>query len=326
MKYLSRVVVLTWGVLASLGALAQDYPAKPLRFIVPYPAGGPTDVVSRAVAAELAHELGQPVVVENVSGAGGSIGSAAIARAEPDGYTIGLATTGTHAINPHLYGDKLPYDALRDFTPISQVISYVNVLVVNNNVPVRSVAELVSYARQHPDRVNFASSGSGSTNHLSGVLLTQLTGAQMAHIPFRGGAPALASVVGGQVTCMFDLLVSSVPQIQAGKLRALAVTSSKRSAFLPDVPTMDEAGVQGYARAGSDLWFGVVGPAHMPAAITKRLNAEIVKIMNTPAMQQRFSAMYLEARTNSPAQFAEMLAADNEKWGRLVRESGARVD
>lgn len=326
MKSLTKIALLVACALAPGWVLAQDYPAKPLRFIVPYPAGGPTDVVSRAIAAELAQRLEQPVVVENISGAGGSIGSAAIAKAPPDGYTIGLATTGTHAINPHLYGAKLPYDALRDFTPISQVISYVNVLVVNSDVPVHSVPELVAYAKQHPEKVNFASSGSGSTNHLSGVLLAKLTGAPLAHIPFRGGAPALASVVAGQVTCMFDLLVSSVPQIQAGNVRALAVTSAKRSAFLPDVPTMDEAGVHGYAQAGSDLWFGVVGPAHMPAPVTRRLSSEITQIMNSPAMQKRFSAMYLEARSTTPEQFARILASDNEKWGKLVRESGAHVD
>jgi tripartite-type tricarboxylate transporter receptor subunit TctC len=211
---------------------AQDYPAKPVRFIVPFPAGGPTDVVSRALTAELAKALGQPVVVENIGGAGGSIGMAAVAKAAADGYTIGLATTGTHAVNPHLYGAKLGYNALRDFTPIT-LVTYVNLLVVHPAVPATSVAELVAYARANPQKVNFGSSGNGSTNHLSGELLKSLTGAPMVHIPYKGGAQALTDLVGGNTTFMFDLLSSSLPHVHAGRLRALAVSSGQRTPFAP---------------------------------------------------------------------------------------------
>lgn len=305
---------------------AQSYPDKPLRFIVPYPAGGATDVVSRVVSDSLSKALGQPVIVENISGAGGAIGTTAIAAAKPDGYTIGLGTTGTYSVSPHLYAGKIGYDALKGFTPISPVVSYVNVLVSNGKVPVRTVSELVAYAKDNPNKVTYGSSGNGATNHLSGVLLTKLTGAPMVHVPYRGGALALADVVGGHVTAMFDLLVTSVPHIKEGRLNALAVTSAKRSRFLPDVPTMDEADVDGYAAAGSDLWFGVLGPANMPADITNRLNDEITKILNTPAVQERFEQLYLDVVTGTPTEFRTMLIEDHEKWGAVVEAAGAALD
>ena len=307
-------------------AMAQTYPSKPVRFIVPFPAGGPTDMVSRAVTAKLSEALGQPVVVDNVGGAGGSIGMAALARALPDGYTLGLATTGTHAVNPHLYGAKLGYNALRDFTPVTPVVTYVNLLVVHPAVPARTVAELVSYASANPQKVSFGSSGNGSTNHLSGELLKSLTGAPMVHIPYKGGAQALNDLLGGNTTFMFDLLSSSMPHVKAGKLRALAVSSGQRTNFAPEVPTMDESGVPGYAEAGSDLWFGIVGPANLPPAVTARLNSELRTILKSAEMQERFRGMYLDIKTTTPAEFGKMIAADHDKWGSVVKASGAKID
>lgn len=303
-------------------AAAQGYPSKPLRFIVPFPPGAGTDMVARAIGTELAKSMGQPVVVENIGGAGGGLGMAALARAPADGYTIGLATIGTHAINPHLYGDKLQYDPLKDFTPITQIVNYVNVLVVNPAVPAKTVGELVAYAKANPEKVSFGSSGNGASNHLSGELLKTVTGAPMLHVPYRGGAAALSDVLAGNVTFMFDLLISSLPQVKAGKLRALAVTSSVRSDFAPDVPTMDESGVPGYAAAGSDLWFGIMAPAGLPPELTERLNKEIVRILEAPAIRERFRASFLDVKTSSPGAFAATLESDHAKWGKVVKASG----
>ena len=307
-------------------AAGQTYPSRPVRFIVPFPAGGPTDVVSRAITVKLAEALGQPVVVENVGGAGGSIGMTAVAKAAPDGYVIGLATSGTHAVNPHLYAARLGYDAIRDFTPITPVVSYVNMLVVHPAVPARNVQELVAYAKANPQKVSFASSGNGATNHLSGELLKTLTGAPMVHVPYKGGAQALNDLLGGNTTFMFDLLSSSLQHVRSGKLRALAVTSGQRTAQAPDVPTMDESGVPGYADAGSDLWFGIVGPANMPPGVVTRLNTELRAILQTADTQERLRALYLDAKASTPAEFARTIAADHEKWGRVVRASGAKLD
>ncbi len=321
-----RLLLTAMLAVTALPLHAQIYPGKPIRFIVPYPAGGPTDAVARAVTVKLAEALGQPVVVDNVVGAGGSIGMAALARAAADGYTIGLATTGTHSVNPHLYGSKLGYNAVKDFTPITPVVGYVNMLVAHPGVPARTVGELVAYAKANPDKVNFGSSGNGSTNHLSGELFKSLAGAPMVHVPYKGGAQALTDLIGGNTTFMFDLLSSSLPHVRSGKLRAIAVTSAKRSAFAPDVPTMDESGVPGYADAGSDLWFGIVGPANIPAPVTARLNTELKTILQSPEMIERFRSMYLDVQTSTPAEFARLIASDHDKWGRVVRSSGAKLD
>jgi tripartite-type tricarboxylate transporter receptor subunit TctC len=314
------------GVVVAFAAGAQSWPAKPLRYIVPFPPGGPTDTFSRALTAQLAEALGQPVVVENVSGAAASIGMDRVAKAAPDGYTIGLATTGSHAINPHLYGPRLTYNALKDFTPLTLAVSYVNILVVNPAVPVRSVGELIAYAKANPGKVNFGSAGNGSSNHLSGELLKSLTGAPMQHIPYKGSAPALTDVVSGQLTFMFDILVTSMPQIRAGRVRGLAVTSAKRSPFAPDIPTMGESGVPGYAEAGSNLWFGIVAPAGVPQPIVEKLNAELIRVLRSPAMRERISGQFFDVWTSTPAEFQKVIESDYAKWGKIVRASGARVD
>jgi tripartite-type tricarboxylate transporter receptor subunit TctC len=303
-----------------------QYPSKPLKWIVPFPPGGPTDSFSRPVAAKLAELLGQPVVVENIAGAGASIGTDRLARSPADGYTVALATTGTHAINPHLYGARLPYDALKDFTPLTLAVRYVNVLVINPNVPVSNVGELVAYAKANPGKVTFGSAGNGSSNHLSGEVLKYVTAAPMEHVPHKGSAAALTDVIAGNLTYMFDILVTSLPQARSGRVRALAVTSATRSPFAPDIPTMAESGIKGYSEAGADLWFGVVAPAGLPKAITETLNQKLVEALRSPDIRQRLSAQAFELWTGSPEEFSRVIRADHEKWGRIVRASGARVD
>jgi tripartite-type tricarboxylate transporter receptor subunit TctC len=331
MRSLGRLVcgVLMVGLsTAALPALAQGapYPNKPIRWIVPFPPGGPTDSFSRPVAQKLGELLNQPVVIENVPGAGASIGMDRVAKSAPDGYTIGLATTGTHSINPHLYGSRLPHDTSRDFTPLTLAVRYVNVLVVNPKVPVNTVGELVQYAKAHPGEVTFGSAGNGSSNHLSGEALKYVSGAPMQHIPYRGSAPALADVVAGTITFMFDIPITAMPQVHAGKVRALAVTSARRSPYLPEIPTMAEAGVQGFSEAGSDLWFGIVGPAGMPKAIVQQLNETLIRAMRAPEVRERLAAAGFEIWTSTPEEFAQVIRQDRDKWGKIVRASGARID
>ena len=322
MRFLVLVLCIAFHGLCS----GQPYPSKPLRFIVPFPPGGSTDGFSRPLAAKLAELLRQPVLVENIGGAGASIGSDRIAKSAPDGYTIGLATTGSLAINPHIYGKKLPHDTLRDFTHITLAVSYVNVLVVNPDVPVRSVAELVGYAKANPGKVTFGSAGNGSSNHLSGELLKVLTGAPMEHVPYKGSGPAMTDVIAGNITGMFDVLITSIPQMRAGRVRALAVTSAKRSPYVPEVPTMDESGVHGYAEAGSDLWFGVVGPAGIPKPIVQKLNEKLIEALRSPDMRQRIRLQGFDLWTSTPEEFTAVLKADYAKWGKIVSAAGARID
>ena len=326
MKLQMKLIVFAWMLaLAAPQAFAQGYPNRPLRWLIPFSAGGPTDVLARAIAPKLSEALGVPVIVENKLGAGGSLALDAVAKAAPDGYTIGMGHTGTQSINPHIYA-KLPYDPLKDFAPITPVVSYVNVLVVNPNVPVKTVAELVAYAKANPDKISFASGGTGATNHLSGELLKAITGAPMLHVPYKGSAPALVDVIGGNATCMFDILVTSLPQVRAGKVRALAVTSATRSQYAPEIPTMRESGVEGYEEAGSDLWFGVFAPAGTPKAIVDRLNAELVKAMKAPEVAARIRVQAYDAWTLTPEEFAAFLRVDYARWGRVVKFAGARAD
>ena len=323
MKKLLNLVALL--ALVSGPALSQTYPSKPVKWLIPFSAGGPTDVLARAIAPKLSESLGVPVIVENKVGAGGSLAMDAVAKSAPDGYTIGMGHSGTQSINPHLY-TKLPYDSLKDFAPITPVVSYVNVLVVNPNVPAKTVAELVAYAKANPQKVSFASGGTGATNHLSGDLLKAVTGAPMLHVPYKGSAPALVDVMAGNATAMFDILVTSLPQIRAGKVRALAVTSAKRSGYAPDIPTMREAGIEGYEEAGSDLWFGVLGPAGMPKAIIDRLNAELVRALRTPEVSERIRVQAYDVWTLSPEEFMNFLRTDHARWGKVVKFSGAKAD
>ena len=309
-------------------AVAQQapFPSKPLKWVVPFPPGGPTDTFSRPVAQKLSEILGQPVIVENVPGAGASIGMERVARSAPDGYTIGLATTGTHAINPHLYGAKLPHDTSKDFTPLTLAVRYVNVLVINPKLNINSVGELVAYAKANPQKVTFGSAGNGSSNHLSGEALKLVTGAPMQHVPYRGSAPALADVMAGNITFMFDILVTAMPAANAGRVKALAVTSDRRSPYAPSVPTMAEAGVSGFSEAGSDLWFGIVGPAGIPKPVVQKLNDALIQAMRSTQVRERVSAQGFELWTGTPEEFAAVIRADRDKWGRIVKASGAQID
>lgn len=321
-----RLLLLLLTLAFSAACGAQAYPSKPLRWIVPFPPGGSTDGFSRPVAAKLAELLGQPVVVENVAGAGASIGTDRIAKAPPDGYTIGLATTGTHSINPHIYGAKLPHDTVKDFTHITLAVSYVNVLVVHPAVPAKSVIELIEYAKANPGKVTFGSAGNGSSNHLSGEVLKVLTKAPMEHVPYKGSGPAMTDVIAGNLTCMFDVLITSIPQMRAGRVRALAVTSARRSPYIPEVPTMQESGVPGYSEAGSDLWFGIVGPAGIPKPIVAKLNAKLIEALRSPDMRERIRLQAFDLWTSTPEEFTRVVAADRAKWGKIVTAAGARVD
>jgi len=307
-------------------AWSQAWPSKPIKWIVPFPPGGPTDVFSRAVAQQLQAALGQPVVVENKGGAGGGVGMQALAKSAPDGYTIGLSTTGTHAINPALYGERVGYDPIKDFTPLTLAVSYVNMLVVNANHPAKNVKELVEYAKANPGKVSFGSAGNGSSNHLSGEVLKMVTGAPMQHVPYRGSALAMNDTISGQITYMFDILNVAIPQSRGGRVRALAVTSSKRSPYAPDVPTMEEAGVPGYSAAGSDLWFGIMAPAGLPKPVADKLQSELVKVLRSPEMRQAIRAQFFEPYTSSADDFQKLIRSDGLKWAKIVKGSGARVD
>jgi tripartite-type tricarboxylate transporter receptor subunit TctC len=309
----------------ALPAFAQNFPNKPLRWIVPFPPGGSTDAFSRPLAAKLSELIGQPVVVENIGGAGASIGADRIAKSAPDGYTIGLATTGTHAINPTLY-KKLPHDTLKDFTHLTLAVRYANVLVVNPKVPVNSVSELIAYAKANPGKVTFGSAGNGSSNHLSGEVLKYLTGAPMTHVPYKGSGPAMTDVLAGNLTLMFDVLVTSLPQIAAGRVKPLAVTSDQRSPHAPDIPSMPEAGVKGFNEAGSDLWFGVVGPAGIPKPIVAILHAKLIEALNQPDLRARIKAQAFDVWTSTPEEFARVVEKDRASWGKIVKASGAQVD
>jgi len=323
---MTRLLAMFAGALLPILVLAQPFPNKPIKFIVPFPPGGSTDGFSRPLATKLADLVGQPVVVENVGGAGASIGSDRIAKSAPDGYTIGLATTGSHAINPHIYGSKLPHDTVKDFTHIALAVSYVNVLVVNPGVPAKTVAELIDYAKANPGKVSFGSAGNGSSNHLSGELLKVLTKAPMEHIPYKGSGPAMTDVIAGNLTFMFDVLITSIPQMRGGRVRALAVTSAKRSPYVPEVPSMEESGIAGYNEAGSDLWFGIVGPARIPRPIVLKLNEKLIEALRAPDMRERVRLQAFDLWTSTPEQFTEIVRADRAKWGKIVAAAGARVD
>jgi tripartite-type tricarboxylate transporter receptor subunit TctC len=321
-----RALVACVAVLACAAAphvLAQAaYPTKPVRLVVPFPPGGTTDILARAAAQKLTEAWGQQVIVDNRPGAGGNIGAELVAHAPPDGYTLLMGTVGTHAINASLYS-KLPYDHIKDFAPIVLIAGVPNVLEINPSLPVTNVQELIAYAKANPGKLNFASSGNGTSIHLSGELFKSLTGVSMTHVPYKGSALALTDLVGGQVQLMFDNLPSSLQFIKAGKLKALAVTSTTRAAALPDVPTMVEAGVPGYE---ASAWFGILAPAGTPRDVVMRTNAEIVKWLASPDAREKLASQGAIAAGGSPEDFARHIAAETAKWAKVVKESGAKVD
>jgi tripartite-type tricarboxylate transporter receptor subunit TctC len=318
------VRVILFGLFAAMPLLAagQAYPSRPIRLVVPFPAAGTTDLLARAMAQKLSEALGQQVVVDNHPGAGGNIGSDIVAKAAPDGYTLLMGTVGTHAINVSLYA-KMPYDAVKDFVPIVLVAGVPNVLVVNPALPVKTVADLIKLAKDKPGAINFASSGNGTSIHLSGELFKSLTGVQMTHVPYKGSAPALTDLIGGQVQIMFDNLPSALPHIKAGKLRAIAVTSTKRAPALPDLPTIAESGVPGFEASS---WFGVLAPAGTPREVVLRINAEANKALQAGDMKEKLLGQGAEAVGNSPEFFADYIKSETVKWAKVVKDSGAKVD
>ena len=304
-------------------ALAQDsFPTRAITVIVPFPAGGTTDIVARLAGQALSQELGQPVVIDNRPGAGGNIGSQAVARAAADGYTLVMGTVGTHAINPALY-KKMPYDHLKDFAPISRVANVPNLLVANPSQPYKTVKELIAYAKANPDKLTFASSGNGTSIHLAGELFKSLTGVQMQHVPYKGSAPALADLMAGQTNIMFDNLPSSIAFVRAGKLRPIAITTLKRSPELPDVPTIAESGVPGF---DASSWFGLLAPAGTPPAVIKRIDDALLKVMETTDLKKKIMEQGGEPVGETPDKFAAFIRTETVKWAKVVKDSGASVD
>ena len=301
-------------------AFAQSFPNKPLRLIVPYPAGGATDMMGRLLAQKLSEGLKQQVVVENKPGAGGNIGVEMVAKAPADGYTLGISATNSFAINPHLT-KTVPYDALKDLAQISMVGVIPNVIVVNNDVPARTIAELVALGKKQP--LAFASPGPGTSLHLAGEMLNEAAGISMTHIPYKGDVPALQDVIGGRVPVMTSNLATVLPHIRAGKLRALAVTTARRAAQLPDVPTMAEAG---YREFDISVWFTLFTAAGVPPAVLETLNRETVRALNAPDVRQRLADANIEASPTSLDQIRSYVLAEHERWGRIVKKIGVTWD
>ncbi|CAM3351994.1 Bug family tripartite tricarboxylate transporter substrate binding protein [Cupriavidus taiwanensis] len=316
------------GALAGQPALAADpYPAKPIRLVVPFAAGGTTDILARAVAAELAKLPGWNVVVDNKPGAGGNIGADIVAKAAPDGYTLLMGTVGTHGINQSLYG-KLPFDPIKDFAPITEVAAVPNVLVLNpafaQQNKIDSVKDLIAYARANPGKINMASSGNGTSIHLAGELFKTQTRTFMVHFPYKGSGPALTDLAGGTMQVMFDNLPSSMALIKSGKLKALAVTSAKPSPALPGVPTIAQAA--GLPQYEASSWFGMLAPAGTPPDVIQRIQHEVAKALGAPAVRERLQAQGAEPVGNTPEQFAAFIRAETAKWAKVVKDSGAKVD
>lgn len=312
----------------SLPAAAQStWPNKPVRIVVPFVAGGTTDILARAIAPELTKAFGQSFIIDNKGGAGGNLGADIVAKAAPDGYTLVMGTVGTHGINKALY-DKMPFDPVKDFAPITLVAGVPNVMVVNAEkakaLGINNVADFIKYAKAHPGKLNMASSGNGTSIHLAGELFKTMTGTYMVHFPYRGSSPALLDLIAGNTDVMFDNLPSSMAHIKGGKLKALAVTSSQRSAVLPDVPTVEEAGKLKGFEASS--WFGLLAPAGTPPDIVNRIQQEVAKSLATPAMKEKLLAQGAIPSGNTPAEFAKLIDSEIAKWAQVVKAAGAKVD
>jgi tripartite-type tricarboxylate transporter receptor subunit TctC len=311
------------GLAVATPLFAQAYPIKPVRLVVPFPPGGPLDIMGRGIGQKLHEAWSQAVVVENRPGAGGGIGAELVAKSPGDGYTLLMGAVSTHAINPSLY-TKVPYDSEKDFVAVALVAQVPNILVVHPSLPAHSVKELIAYAKAKPGALSFGSGSTGSTGHLAGELFKTMTGVDMVHIPYKGGAPAMADLLAGQTQLMFDNLANALPHVKAGKLRALAVTTLGRAPSVPDLPTIAESGL-----AGFDLttWFGVFAPAGTPAAVVAKLNAGIVQALDSKELTERLVAMgTVPPANNTPERFAAFIRTEAAKYAKVVKASGARVD
>jgi tripartite-type tricarboxylate transporter receptor subunit TctC len=322
MSWTRRSAVALLVALVPLAASAQAWPAKPVRIVVPFSAGGTSDVLARLIAEKLQGALGQTVIVENKAGAGGVIGADAVAKSAPDGYTLLLGTISSHAINPVLQA-KMPYDAAKDFAPIDLLGSISNVLLVGADQPYKTVADIIAASKAKPGSIAFASAGQGSSQHMSGETFKLLAGAALTHVPYKGSAPAIQDVIGGQIPMSFETVTVAAPHVKAGKVRALAVTSAKRSAALPDVPTLQEAGVAGFDVSS---WQALYAPAGTPPAIVSRLNAEIEKIIATPEVKAKMEGLGLEHSPNTPEQFAAFGQRELAKWAKIVKEGNVKPE
>jgi len=318
--WIVRVLAVFSTLLAADGALAQAYPSKPIRFVVPYPPGGPTDILGRAVAQTLTESLGQTVVVENKPGASGMIGAEQVAKAAPDGYTL-LVNASIHVINPSLFS-KPTFDAMQDFAPVTQIASVPLILVVGQSVQANSVKELIALAKASPGKLTFASSSVGAAPHLAGELLKRMAGIDIVHVPYKGSGPAMTDLIGGHVTMMIDSMPSSIPHVKSGKLKVLGVSTAKRTPSLPDTPTIAES-LPGFDIA---TWYGVWAPAKTPKEIVSRVSAEIAKGLKRADMRERLAGLGAEGVGSTPAEFAAYCESEFRRWAKVVKDSGAKLD
>jgi tripartite-type tricarboxylate transporter receptor subunit TctC len=314
--------LLSAALLTSFTVAAQEFPSRPVRIVVPFAAGGGVDILTRTLAQHLGERLGQQVLVEDRPGAGGNLGVDAVAKAPADGYTLLMATTGTHTINPGLYA-KLPFDAERDFKPITLIASVPNLLVVNPTLNVGSAAELIALARSKPGQLSFASFGNGTSNHLSGEMLKTLTGIQVTHVPYKSAPQAVTDLMAGQTAFAFVNMPLALPHVRSGKLKALAVTGARRSAATPEFPTMQEAGVGGFV---VESWYGLMAPAGTPDAVVARLHKETLAVLALPEVKEFFAKQGADVVTSTPAEFAATIRSERARWAEVIRTSGARVE
>lgn len=322
LRHVARISLLAFGLLASSLSSAEEWPAKPITLIVPFPSGGTTDVLARALGDQLSKNLGQPVIVENRPGAGATVGADYVTKAKPDGYTL-LMGAVHHTIATSVY-KKLPYSFQKDLAPVATVAMVPNVLVVNaERTPAKNVAELVALAKKSPTEFAFGSNGNGTAQHLIGTQFQSATGIKLLHVPYKGSGPLTTDLLGGQVTMSFDTLTPVLPHIKTGKLRALAVTTAKRSSVLPDVPTMEEAGLKGF---DIGTWFGVLAPAATPKPIVTRLSTEVMKIVTSQDFQQRMVAIGAEPMPSTPTEFAKRIDDETVKFAKLVKDGNVTIE
>jgi tripartite-type tricarboxylate transporter receptor subunit TctC len=318
MKLLVTIAALSFASLVQ----AQAWPSKPIKYIVPFAAGGTTDILGRMVSAKLAEAFGQPVVVENRPGAAGALGAELVAKSPPDGYTLGGGTISSHAINVSLYS-KLPYDPIKDFTPITMLATLPNMLVIHPSIPANNVQELIAFLKANPNKHSFGSAGNGTSQHMSGELFKSMTGVQMQHIPYKGSGPMIPDLLGGVISMSFENLTTAYPPAKQGKLKALAVTSAKRSFLAPDVPTLAEAGLAGYDISS---WQAMFAPAGLPKDIHERIYAETAKALKAPDVAKRLQDLGLDAGGMRPEELSALIKADIPKLAKVVKDSGAKVD